>query len=93
MHHVEEACLKTHTKTVQNHLRKDNAAIRSVYFKEAHSKQPSRTVAEALSESNLINDYYYVSGGHWIPANCRPRWKVCTCGVWMAAVKHPMLNI
>ncbi|XP_022093697.1 beta-1,4-galactosyltransferase 6-like isoform X2 [Acanthaster planci] len=82
LYHAEEEILRTSTSFVRKHLHTDNVLVRSIYADAAHGgrrperKQPHRTVSDALSEGILIDDYYYVSGGHWIPAKCHPRWKV-----------------
>ncbi|XP_038064349.1 beta-1,4-galactosyltransferase 6-like isoform X2 [Patiria miniata] len=82
LYHAEEEVLRTSTNSIRNYLKTDNKLVQSMYFDAAHGgrrprrKQPPTSVADALSEGVLIDDYYYVSGGHWIPATCHPRWKV-----------------
>lgn len=82
LYHVEEQILTRSTQSIRKFLHADNAMVKNLYFSASHKdsqrKKSIRTPVDVvLSQATVVDDdYYYLSGGHWIPANCHPRWKV-----------------
>ncbi|XP_071797752.1 beta-1,4-galactosyltransferase 5-like isoform X1 [Asterias amurensis] len=82
LYHVEEQILTRSTQSIRKFLHADNAMVKNLYFSASHKdsqrkKSITTPVDAVLSQATLVDDdYYYLSGGHWIPANCHPRWKV-----------------
>ncbi|KAJ8037294.1 Beta-1,4-galactosyltransferase 5 [Holothuria leucospilota] len=76
--HVEEEIFGEYLLDVRKFSSDVNQDVASVYRdKYKASSEQGLLVKDVLSEGIKIgDDYWYLPGGHWIPAGCTPRWKV-----------------
>ena len=73
---VEQAIFKESTTKVRQLVESANSLVNKLYATPEGFYRP--TVEETLADAILLDNYIYVPGGRWIPANCLPRWKVRT---------------
>lgn len=71
---VEQAIFKESTTKVRQLVESANSLVNKLYATPEGFYRP--TVEETLADAILLDNYIYVPGGRWIPANCLPRWKV-----------------
>ena len=75
MSDAEEVILQTSTLKVRQLTSTADSLVKKLYATPKGMYRP--TIEETLAEALLVDNYIYIPGGHWIPAHCLPRWKVC----------------
>ena len=75
MFDAEEVILQTSTLKVRQLTSTADSLVKKLYATPKGMYRP--TIEETLADALLVNNYIYIPGGHWIPAQCLPRWKVC----------------
>ncbi|PIK41360.1 hypothetical protein BSL78_21792 [Apostichopus japonicus] len=75
--HVEEEVFKEDLADVRKFTADATQDVRSMYRHTKKAAEKGLMLKDILSEGMKVGDnYWYVPGGHWIPASCIPRWKV-----------------
>ncbi|XP_033102429.1 beta-1,4-galactosyltransferase 6-like [Anneissia japonica] len=73
----EKVIFKEHTAEVRGAAHDQNMKLNVNLINRAHHRQSTQTIEECVSSVTLLfNDFVYIPGGHWKPADCLPRWKV-----------------